>query len=155
MKNKILIACLILIFTIGIVTAAEIDIDSIKAPDSYKVVDDDAIYSKTSDLEINIEDFELDDINDTGDADDVFYKNNTELNYTVVPGEINNTFNFTDEINNMYGCVELVEIDGRNYTVYVWGDQGTPDEIIKNTTECLEKVNQLNNFKPIDTSVYN
>jgi len=159
MKKKILILALILIFTVGIVSAVDIDLNSIKAPDSYKVVDDDSLRSELSGLEIAFEEFELDDINDTDDddvthdtADDNSFVNNTKFNYTVVPGEVQNTLNFTDELNKMYGCVELVETNGQKYTIMIDGTNGSPDEIIKNSTECLKKLNDLNGFTPIDTS---
>jgi len=133
-------------------------LNSIKAPDSYKIVDDDSLRSDLSGLEIAFEEFELDDINDTDDdpthdsVDDNSFVNNTKLNYTVVPGEVQNTLNFNDELNKMYGCVELVEINGQKYTVMIYGTNGSPDEIIKNSTECLKKMNDLNDFTPIDTS---
>jgi len=159
MKNRILIFALILIFAVGIASAADLDLNSIKAPDSYKVMDDDGLYSSLSDLEINFEEFELDDVNET-DAnddgrethDDNSFVNNTKLNYTIVPGEIKNTFKFSDDLNKMYGCVELVEINNQKYTVIIWADDGNPDDIINNATECLEKLNEMNSFKPLDTT---
>ena len=163
MKNRILILTLILIFAVGIASAADIDLNSIKAPDSYKVVDDDALYSSLTDLEIAFEEFELDDVNETDDNndddgrethDDNSFVNNTKLNYTIVPGAIKNTFNFTDELNKMYGCVELVEINNHKYTIMIWTDKENPDDIISNATECLEKLNEMNDFKPIDTTQY-
>ena len=54
----------------------------------------------------------------------------------------------------MYGCVELVEINNQKYTVMIWADQGNPDDIINNATECLEKLNEMNDFKPLDTTQY-
>lgn len=159
--KKIFILALILIFTVGIVSAVDIDLNSIKAPDSYKIIDDDTLKSDLSGLTVDFEEFELDDINDTNDgddddtgdtADDNSFVNNTQLNYTVVSGEIQNTFNFNDELNKMYGSVELVEINGQKYTIMIWGADGSSDEIIKNSTECLKKLNDLNDFKPIDTS---
>lgn len=110
-------------------------------------------------MEIKFEEFELEDINKTvEDSEDVeedhAFANNTNFNYTVVPGAIKNTFNFTDDLNKMYGCVELIEINNQKYTVMIWGNNGTPDEIINNATQCLEKFNQLNDFTPIDTSSY-
>lgn len=157
--KKIIILGLILIFTIGIVSATDIDLNNIKAPDSYKIADEDSLFSSLSDLEIKFEEFELEDINKTAeDSEDVeedhAFANNTNFNYTVVPGAIKNTFNFTDDLNKMYGCVELIEINNQKYTVMIWGNNGTPDEIINNATQCLEKFNQLNDFTPIDTSSY-
>ena len=157
--KKIIMLGLILIFTIGIVSATDLDLNSIKAPDSYKISEEDSLFSSLSDLEINFEEFKLYDINETDeDSEDVAenhaFANNTDFNYTVVPGDINNTFNFTDDLNKMYGCVELIEINNHKYTVMIWGNTGTPDEIISNATQCLEKLNELNDFKPIDTSSY-
>ncbi|WP_305557693.1 hypothetical protein [Methanobrevibacter sp. V74] len=152
MKNEILIAVLILIFTIGIVSGEDININSIKAPDSYKTIDDDTLESPLTNLHIDIDDFELE--SDDNDTDDKWYKNNTNCNYTVVNGTIHNTFNFTDEINQRYGCVELIKINGIPTTITVWGVEGTPDKIISNASECLEKVNELNSFEPIDPSSY-
>ena len=162
MKKRILILALILIFAVGIASAADLDMNSIKAPDSYKVSDDDALYSSLTGLEIAFEEFELDDVNETDDDnddtrethDDNSFVNNTKLNYTIVPGETRNTFNFNDELNKMYGCVELVEINNQKYTVMIWADQGNPDDIINNATECLEKLNEMNDFKPLDTTQY-
>jgi len=55
MKNRILILTLILIFAVGIASAADLDMNRIKAPDSYKVSDDDALYSSLTGLEIAFE----------------------------------------------------------------------------------------------------
>ena len=133
----------------------ELNSDNSGKIEKYKEID--GVIKKL--LEINFEEFELDDINETDeDSEDVAenhaFANNTDFNYTVVPGDINNTFNFTDELNKMYGCVELIEINNHKYTVMIWGNTGTPDEIINNATQCLEKLNELNDFKPIDTSSY-
>lgn len=151
MKNKILLTLLVLALAVGMAAGADLDINSVKVPDSYKIIDDDAFYSATSNLEINIEDFELDDVNEDDDVEDAPFKNSTRFNYTVTAGDENSTMNFTDTLRSMYGCVELVEIGGEKYTITVWGRS---EEATANATHCLEKVNQLNGFMPLDTTPY-
>ena len=151
-KFKILILTLVLICTIGITTATDINISNLKAPDTFSVADDDAFFSADKMIEINIDDVELDDLHENDDADDNPFKNSTIAKYSVVPGRINNTFNFTDGTTNIIGCVELVKIENQNCIVTVWTNSGDNKTLINDTTNCLKEFNELNDLKPIDTT---
>lgn len=154
MKIKILVLALVLIATIGFVAADDdVDILSLKAPQDFQAFGDDGFKSNSNGLEILIEDFDGYEGPDADDIDieDNGFKNVTGRNYTVVPGEVNNTFNLDDGNNHVKGCIELVEINGHRYAVTFWGMvSDNDDELMENATETLKEFNKLNDLKPIE-----
>ena len=76
----------------------------------------------------------------------------SSVNYTIVPGKIKNTFNFTDGVNNMTGIVEIVKIDDKPVAITIWGDIGGKNTDLEKFTSQLEEVNKLNKLEPVDTS---
>lgn len=156
MKLKILILALILIASIGFVSADEdIHLSNISVPDNFDAFDEENYRSSVRGLDIFIDDYDYYEGPDANewDIEDNGFKNISDRNYTVVPGEVKNTFNLNDALNEVKGCIELVEINGHKYSVSFWGKTGNnDDELMKNATETLKEFNKLNNLEPIDIS---
>ena len=69
---------------------------------------------------------------------------------SIDPGKLNNTFNFTDEVNDMTGVCELVKINDTNYVIEVWDCSVSGNTTLDKLYDALEEVNKLNNLEPID-----
>ena len=80
------------------------------------------------------------------------FENDTGVKYTVVPGKLNNTFNYTDGVNEEVGVDELVKINGKEYVIEFFAyneDNVSIDKIY----DAVEEFNKLNNLTPIDPSI--
>ena len=80
------------------------------------------------------------------------FENDTGVKYTVVPGKLNNTFNYTDGVNEEAGVDELVKINGKEYVIEFFAyneDNVSIDKIY----DAVEEFNKLNNLTPLDTSI--
>ena len=80
------------------------------------------------------------------------FENDTGVKYTVVPGKLNNTFNYTDGVNEEAGVDELVKINGKEYVIEFFAyneDNVSIDKIY----DAVEEFNKLNNLTPIDPSI--
>lgn len=138
---KITILALILLCAVGMVAAA--DIASMKVANGYENIGNGSYSNVAENIEIDVYD---------GDIDD-FFDSDDDTRYTVVPGAINNTFNFTDEINNITGIVELVQADGKYFAVTFWTyNDGNSVDLEKYST-AMEEFNKLNNFTALDSKV--
>ena len=148
-SSKIILAALILICAIGIVAAA--DIDNMKVPDGFEAIGSGG-YLNEENIQINIETESFHDkgVDDLGD----YLENDTDDKYTVVPGKINNTFNFTDGVNDVVGLVELVEIDNETWCIHVLCFDELNESNLDAFTEALEEFNKVNDLTPIDPSTY-
>ena len=163
--RKISLAICILICTIGIVVAA--DVSDFKVPWGYENIGNGSYTNDWENIEIDISsqkdiedlektlenDSDLDAMSeeDMGSLEDMF-KNDTESNYTVGAGKLNNTFNYTDGINEVIGVNELVKINGENYVIEVWFSSDTKDVSMDKLFDTLEEINSLNNIEPLDIS---
>ena len=138
--SRILITALILICAIGIVSAT--DINKLQMPSDFTNAGGGTYANDPAGVEIDVyKDHATD-----------FIKNDSSLKYTVVPGKIKNTFNFTDETNNMTGIVEIVKIDDKPVAITIWGDIGGKNTDLEKFTSQLEEVNKLNKLEPVDAS---
>ena len=80
------------------------------------------------------------------------FENDTGVKYTVVPGKLNNTFNYTDGVNEEVGVDELVKINGKEYVIEFFAyneDNVSIDKIY----DAVEEFNKLNNLTPLDPSI--
>lgn len=136
--KKILLFVLVLVCTVGIVAAA--DIGNLKVSDGFDNLGNGSYSNSADKIEIDVFDKDVDD----------FFKNSTDVNYTVVPGATPNTFNFTDGVNNETGVVELIELDGKKMTVSFWTDYNGSHVDLKKYDDALNKFNQLNNVTPLE-----
>lgn len=143
--TKISLAILILICAIGIVAAAEVS--DFKVADGYKDSGLGTYFNEDETIEIDIEDEK--DIEDLNYA----FKNDSDVKYTVNPGKLNNTFNFTDGVNEGVGVLELVKINDKNYVIEVWINTDTKNVTMDQLYDTLEEVNKLNNIEPLDISI--
>lgn len=139
--SKILIAALILICAIGIVSAAELP--DLQVPDTFKDLNGGSYSNEADDIEIDI-------FNDTDLKS--YFTNDTEAKLTVTPGKINNTFNFTDGINKMFGVCELVKINDQQYVIQFWANDDSSNTSLDRFYDALEQVNKLNDITPEDAS---
>ena len=136
--KKILLFVLVLVCTVGIVAAA--DIGNLKVSDGFDNLGNGSYSNSADKIEIDVFDKDVDD----------FFKNSTDVNYTVVPGATPNTFNFTDGVNNETGVVELIELDGKKMTVSFWTDYNGSHVDLKKYDDALNNFNKLNNVTPLD-----
>ena len=139
---KISIALLILICAIGIVSAVELS--DFKVADGYTTLSNGSYNNADETIAIDIISEK-----EMGDLDDEF-ENDSDVKYTVEPGKLNNTFNFTDEVNDMTGVCELVKINDTNYVIEVWDCSVSGNTTLDKLYDALEEVNKLNNLEPID-----
>ena len=80
------------------------------------------------------------------------FENDSGVKYTVVPGKLNNTFNYTDGVNEEVGVDELVKINGKEYVIEFFAyneDNVSIDKIY----DAVEEFNKLNNLTPLDPSI--
>ena len=141
---KITVLAVILLATVGMVAA--VDIGNLKVSDGFENLGEGSYSNEADNIEIDV--FNGSDIAD-------FFESDDEVNYTVVEGAINNTFNFTDGINEEIGVVELVKADEEYLAVTFWCDyNGTVIGLEKMNT-AMEEFNKLNNFTPLDAEVLN
>ena len=139
--SKILIAALILICAIGIVSSAELP--NLQVPDTFKDLGDGSYSNEADDIEIDI-------YNDTDLKS--YFTNDTATKLTVTPGKINNTYNFTDGVNELFGICELVKINDNQYVIQVWANSDSSNTSLDRFYDALEEVNKLNNITPEDAS---
>lgn len=140
--SKILVLGLILVCAVGIVSAT--DISKLKMPDNYLNLGDGTYGSEVDDVEIDIY---AENVNE-------YFKNNTDMNFTVKPGKFNNTFEYTDGINNYIGVSEMVKINNKPMAITFWTESNATVNLDK-YYDALKQVNELNNLTPIDPTTAN
>ena len=141
--NKIGFVLLLLIFAIGIVSAATVS--DIKVADGFKDLGDGS-YTNDAD-KINIDIMDEKDVKNQS----AYFENDSDVKYTLTQGKINNTYNFTDGVNELTGVNELVKINDKECVVEVTFD--TVENIpLDKIYDALEEFNKLNNLEPIDPS---
>lgn len=141
---KISLAILILICAVGMVAAVELS--DIKAAEGFEDLVE--WYYKNDANHINI------DIIDEKKVKPLksIFENDSGVKYTVVPGKLNNTFNYTDGVNEEAGVDELVKINGKEYVIefFAYNDDNVS---IDKIYDAVEEFNKLNNLTPIDPSI--
>ena len=107
--TKISLAILILICAVGMVAAVEIS--DIKVADGFENLGGGNYANDANNINIDI-------INekDVKPLKSIF-ENDTGVKYTTVPGKLNNTFNYTDGVNEQAGIDELIKINDKEYVI--------------------------------------
>ena len=143
---KILTIITITFLLIGIVSAT--DIDNLKVPDGWKSIGGGSYHEEGdsagqgSGQNMMIEKW-------SDSFKDEFYQNNTDEQYTVIE-DGNHTFMYIDDLNQMAGCFEVVEIDNEKYFVNFWTVEYRNSEEIADTSYFMVQFNELNNLEPLD-----
>jgi len=134
---------LILICAIGIVAAA--NVSDIKVAAGFENLGDGNYKNDANDIGI--------DILDEKDLKDlkISFENDSSVKYSTTPGKLNNTFNFTDGVNELIGVNELVKINNKEYVIEV-SVESDENVALDELYDTLEEFNKLNNLEPIDPS---
>ena len=141
--SKILIAALLLICAIGIVSAAALP--EIQVPNTFKDLGDGSYSNEADGIDIDI-------YNDTDLKD--HFANDTAVKNTVAAGKINNTYTFTDGVNDISGINELVTINGEQFVIEISTQGNFTDSQLDKFYNALEEVNKLNKLTPEDPSTF-
>lgn len=141
--SKISLTILILICAVGIAAAAELP--DIKVAEGYNDLGNGSYFNEAKNIEMDIITEDLEDLDD-------YLKNDNDVKYTVTPGKLNYTFNFTDGVNEIVGVNELVKINNKEYLVEFWIDSNE-NITFDNFYDDLDEFNKLNNLEPIDPSI--
>lgn len=146
MKTKILILLLAVFLTIGFVAAT--DVNNLKVPDGWEAIGGGSYHEEgASEGQGTGQNMIIQKWYD--DLKDEYYNNISEDNY-IVMDKGNNTYIYSDGLNQNAGSFEVVEIDGEKYFVNFWtADDMNPDEIAK-TYDCMVTFNVLNGFSPVE-----
>lgn len=143
---KILTIITITFLLIGIVSAT--DIDNLKVPDGWKSLGGGSYHEEGdsagqgSGQNMMIEKW-------SDSFKDEFYQNNTDEQYTVIE-DGNHTFMYIDDLNQMAGCFEVVEIDNEKYFVNFWTVDYRNSEEIADASYFMVQFNELNNLEPVE-----
>lgn len=143
---KILTIITITFLLIGIVHAT--DIDNLKVPDGWKSLGGGSYHEEGdsagqgSGQNMMIEKW-------SDSFKDEFYQNNTDEQYTVIE-DGNHTFMYIDDLNQMAGCFEVVEIDNEKYFVNFWTVEYMNSEEIADASYFMVEFNELNNLEPVE-----
>ena len=143
---KILTKITITFLLIGIVSAT--DIDNLKVPDGWKSLGGGSYHEEGdsagqgSGQNMMIEKW-------SDSFKDEFYQNNTDEQYTVIE-DGNHTFMYIDDLNQMAGCFEVVEIDNEKYFVNFWTVEYRNSEEIADASYFMVQFNELNNLEPVE-----
>ena len=144
---KKIIVCLILsLFLIGFVSAVELP--KFNVPDGFNDTGDGVFikydsFKKPNETLAVIEYTE----HDAGD----YLVNDTKYGYTVY-NSTNNTYNFVDKKLGEKGSIELIEIDGKRFSVESWDKLEGDDLDFTVTFDNLMEFNKLNNITPINAT---
>ncbi|WP_405290549.1 hypothetical protein [Methanobrevibacter sp.] len=141
--TKISLAILILICAVGMVAAVEIS--DIKVAEGFENLGAGNYVNDANNVYIDI-------INEKEVKPlKSIFENDSNVKHTVVPGKLNNTFNYTDGVNLQAGIDELVKINDKEYVIefYAYDDDNVSMDKIY---DALEEFNKLNNLTPIDPS---
>lgn len=141
--SKISLTILILICAVGIAAAAELP--DIKVAEEHNDLGNGSYFNEAKNIEMDIITEDLEDLDD-------YLKNDSDVKYTVTPGKLNYTFNFTDGVNEIVGVNELVKINNKEYLVEFWIDSNE-NITFDNFYDALDEFNKLNNLEPIDPSI--
>lgn len=130
---------MLLVLTIGVVVASDVD-GKLKTPSDYGNIENGcATYRTYSDRILFIE-------KAYPSVQSAYFEN--ETNYVVKPvGD--NIYFFEDDALNQYGYCELVEIDGEKYAVSVFQKTKLSPSEEKELLDHIKEFNKINNLTPI------
>lgn len=137
MKWKLLLGIGILFLLIGSATA--FDVDTLKTPFGYSDIKDGTAMLNDGHTQLYVGKMD--------DNPDVF-ESNVEEQY-IISDIGNNTYLFTDDLLQMYGFQEKVNIDGVDYLVSISKDSPLSNADRTLLKEDLDKFNEKNNLEPI------
>ena len=139
MFKKFMIILILLIFTIGFVSAT--NIDDLKTPDECDNLKDGvAAFTNHIDRMLYVEKV-------SGDYVADWFTNTSDMTVSNVE---DNIYLYSDETLEIYGYQEIVEIDGVTYMVSInQGSKLSPSEE-KLLLEDMEEFNKLNNLEPVE-----
>ena len=144
---KILTAITLLSLLVGMVVAT--DVNNLKVPDGWEAINDHTYHEKGSDpgagsgRNMMIEKW-------YDGLKDEYYNNISEEHYRVIDNG-DNTFDYSDAMNDDYGCFEVVEINGEKYFVIFFNMMESDfDSVNVSTHDLIMEFNKLNNLKPIE-----
>ena len=144
---KILVGLLLMFLVIG--TAVATDTGNLKMPDGWEAINDHTYHEKGNDpgsgsgRNMMIEKWH-------DSLKDEYYSNISAEHYYVYSNG-DNTFNYSDAVNEDYGCFEVVEINGVKYFVIFWDVMEAEfDSVNVSTHDLILEFNKLNNLKPIE-----
>ena len=144
MKKYILLATIILLLTIGV--AAAFEINTLKTLDGYNGFDANGYsnYTTNSNRYFLVEKIlELDD-----DFKDEWFNNHTDLKFKTYPvGD--NIYYAEDGTFEFYGYEEVVEIDGDYYMVSINQNSKLSPSEMNGFLKDIKEFNKLNNLEPI------
>ena len=130
---------MLLFLVIGAVSAADFDVDTLKVPFGYSDLNDGVALLNDGHTELYV-----------GKMDDNpgVFESNVEEEY-IVTDIGNDTYMFIDDLLQMYGFQEKVNIDGVDYLVSISKDSPLSNADRTLLKEDLDKFNEKNNLKPI------
>lgn len=139
MFKKFMIILILLIFTIGFVSAT--NIDDLKTPDECDNLKDGvAAFTNHIDRMLYVEKV-------SGDYVADWFTNTSDMTVSNVE---DNIYLYSDETLEIYGYQEIVEIDGVTYMVSInQGSKLSPSEE-KLLLEDMKDFNKLNNLEPVE-----
>ena len=162
--RKAFLLLIILILTVGIVSAA--NISNFKAPSNFDNDGNGSFYEMNElglvdENGISIEVFteenmkELQELMDSDEDMDKesFFKNDTSLNYTVENSDDENIFFFSDGVNELKGYIELIQIGDDEIIIESNVESNASDDKIKQSLDVLKEFNKLNDFKLISPNL--
>ena len=135
--KKLLIISLLLVLTIGVVVASDVD-DQLKTPDDYGPIKKGcATYTTYSDRVIFVEKL---------NTPSVYFENSTKYLVYPVGGNI---YYFEDTAFDLYGYCEAVEINGVTYAISIYQHSKLSGSEEKLLLEHMKEFNKINNLTPI------
>lgn len=143
---KILTSATIILLLIGVASAT--DVNNLKCPDNWEATGGGSYHEigdspgQGSGQNMIIEKW-------SDSLKDEFYQNNTDEQYTVIE-DGNHTFMYIDDLNQMAGCFEVVEIDNEKYFVDFWTVEYRNSEEIADASYFMVQFNELNNLEPVE-----
>lgn len=145
MKVKFTVILLIILIS-SITVVSAVDLNKLNVPDKFKNTDNATYDNDETGEEISLV------TNDSAKLKD-YYTNNTDLRQSIKATDKPNIYTFYDGVNDMSGCVELIEIDNTIYVVDIWVSGNADENKLQQMSETLVKFNELNNFTTLDPTI--
>lgn len=136
---KILIAMSIIFLLLGVVSAEEFDVDTLQVPFGYSDLEGGTAMLNDGHTQLYVGKMSL---------NEEVFDSNVEEQY-IVTDIGNDTYLFTDDLLQMYGFQEKVNIDGVDYLVSISKDSPLSNADKTLLKEDLDKFNEKNNLEPI------
>ena len=134
MKTKIIIATILLLLTLGVVSAT---MDDFQTPSGWELINNGIYKGPTINEGLVVSDYTQLDVEE-------YLTPSSTLKINKQP---DNTIIFDDTKNNEHGVAEVVTVDGDKYIIMFWAtSDGMSDEELMNV---MLEFNSLNHVKPI------